>query len=1077
VATRDDDPGSESASSAALPETPSISDPFAALLLEKYGGRALADASLFELPRRLGKYELVEEIGRGGMGVIFRAREPDLDRSVAIKMILSGERASEAEIHRFREEAMAAASLDHPGIVQVYDSGRLAGRWFLAMKLLEGGSLAGRLAGYLGKPREAALLIESLAQAAHYAHQRGIIHRDLKPANILFDADGRPCITDFGLSKRLDAGVPKTRSGLVVGTLAYMAPEQADGSRRALTTAVDIYGLGAILYELLTGSPPFAGDGSAELLGSILHQDPEAPSRLRRDLPRDLDTICLKCLQKEPDRRYRSAGELADDLARFGRGEPIAARPCGWIARSLKWAKRRPAAATLVGFAALVVLSAPLALLWHEAGLRERAEAAAAAAARGRRYVYAARLNLAFEAWRRELYGRSRALLESLRPQAGDEDLRCFGWRHLRRLVNPERLSIEAHEERIDALRFSDGGSRLISASTAGDVRVWDTRQGALLEEYDGGGSRIYFPCISADGRFIAQIRIRAPDRSWGIRVIERRGGGAAPAWRERVLASGRGFRAAGFSPDAAELVAADMDGELFRWRTSGWSEERVAFAGRPAFDLAYSPGGERIALCLDLGKVVVLDAATLAPAAELASDAGYTSHMSFSPDGALLAVMRRDGPIELLETAGWRRVGLIDAAGKSGVVFSPDGGVLAVAVSDDGEVPAIELWSVQTPSLSRRLVSHDAGVSSIAFHRDSGTVAAADQDGVIKLWSLADAPEPARVEVAGDAYLGVASDGGTVVARRGDFTLDVFSIEPRGSSLVLAPRGVVRWDLERSAGALSADGRRAAIAVRDGPVRLYRIEVAPPAPRALEEAAIETGGDAVVCLSFAPDGDAVFAASADGRVCRWRRLGGGGGARWERDAALEAGAGDASDLVVSPDGATLAIGASRSPRVSLWDLASGRRLAVLEAHREWVIAFAYSADSRRLATGALDAAVCLWDLEAIRKRALAGGESPAKPEPLRVLGGHARAVASLAFLEGGGLLASGSDDRTVKLWDLVTGEERATLAAYRLHVNALAVARGGELLISAGGRRRTFGDVVLWQSGRGTTSDELSRE
>jgi len=325
-------------------------------------------------------YELLEPIGRGGMGEVVLARQRGLGRIVALKRIRSGADASPNERARFQAEAAAVARLHHSNIVQIFDVGQLEGEPYLTMEFVPGGSLADRLAGGPLPAKDAARLLEPLARALQHAHEAGIIHRDLKPANILIDDDGTPKLADFGLAKRLDASSGPTRSGALLGTPSYMAPEQAEGRTQAIGPGTDVYALGAILFECLTGRPPFQAPTPLETLDQVRSCEPPPPSRLQPGVPKDLQTICLSCLAKEPNRRYASAQALAEDLGRFLRGEPIHARPVGRLARVFKWARRRPSQAALVLTAGLATAGLIVGILAHNARLRveiDRAEAAA----------------------------------------------------------------------------------------------------------------------------------------------------------------------------------------------------------------------------------------------------------------------------------------------------------------------------------------------------------------------------------------------------------------------------------------------------------------------------------------------------------------------------------------------------------------------------------------------------------------------------------------------------------------------------------------------------------------------------
>ncbi len=323
-------------------------------------------------------YEIQGELGRGGMGVVFKAHQVALNRAVALKVVKSGSFASEAELLRFQNEAEAVAQLDHPHIVPIYEVSQSRGQHFFSMKLVNGNSLDKRLEEYASDCRASARLLATVARAVHHAHQRGILHRDLKPANVLVDEQGQPHVTDFGLAKRLDASQDATQSGALVGTPSYMAPEQASGPRSVISTATDVYGLGTILYALLAGRAPFAGTTLIDTLEMVRSQTPEPPSLLNAGVPRDLEVICLKCLEKEPQRRYQSALALAEDLDRWLDGIPILARPVGIATRAMMWCRRHRALAALSALLVFVLFSgvAGIAWKWREAD-HERVKAEA----------------------------------------------------------------------------------------------------------------------------------------------------------------------------------------------------------------------------------------------------------------------------------------------------------------------------------------------------------------------------------------------------------------------------------------------------------------------------------------------------------------------------------------------------------------------------------------------------------------------------------------------------------------------------------------------------------------------------
>jgi serine/threonine-protein kinase len=443
--------------------------------------------------RAFGDYELLRELGRGGMGVVYQAWQTSLSRMVALKMILAGAHAGLEELARFRAEAEAVARLQHPNIVQIYQVGEHDGRPYFALEYVEGGSLERQLAGAPRPAREAAALVETLARTVHYAHQRGIVHRDLKPANVLLAEGGTPKITDFGLAKILvGARGDPTQTGAVLGTPGYMAPEQASGRPREVGPAADVYALGAILYELLTGRPPFLGQTPLDTLEQVRTHDPVPPRRLQPKVPRDLETICLKCLRKEPAQRYGSAHELADDLRRFLEGEPIRARPTSALERAVKWVRRRPTLAALGAAGLIACVSLLGAWVWasrEESRRRQKADAAAALAmGRGRLLLEQARAAPLGDAgkFREALAAAEKA--EELARAGGASDA-----------VRQEAAQLAA------SLQVEEGAARRDRRLLAALLEVRGPREGPTYQRDDRGLMALAEP--SADDQFAAVFR------------------------------------------------------------------------------------------------------------------------------------------------------------------------------------------------------------------------------------------------------------------------------------------------------------------------------------------------------------------------------------------------------------------------------------------------------------------------------------------------------------------------------------------------------------------------------------------
>ena len=406
---------------------------------------------------RFGDYELLEEIARGGMGVVYRARQVSLNRTVALKMILSGQFASRQEVLRFRAEAEAAANLHHANIVAIHETGEQEGRHYFSMDYVTGRNLAEIAAGGPLPARRVARYASIIAEGIHYAHEQGVLHRDLKPSNILIDENDQPRITDFGLAKRVRGDFGLTVTGQLLGSPNFMPPEQTSGKSGKVGPAGDVYGLGAIVYHLLTGRPPFQAETIEDVLRQLHEADPVAPRLLNPSIPRDLETICLKCLEKDPAKRYPNARELADELDRFLRDEPIRAHPINAPQKIWRWCRRKPLLTSLIALVFVVSAAGIMGILvqWQRAernaaAERDQHERAETEKAEARRYLYVANMNLAQQAWEQNNIGRLRQLLEETQESPD----RGFEWYYWQRQTHLAVKTLRGHLQPVYSVAF-----------------------------------------------------------------------------------------------------------------------------------------------------------------------------------------------------------------------------------------------------------------------------------------------------------------------------------------------------------------------------------------------------------------------------------------------------------------------------------------------------------------------------------------------------------------------------------------------------------------------------------------------
>jgi WD40 repeat protein len=1033
-------------------------------------------------------FTLLTELGRGAGGVVYRARQQQPERVVALKCLRDGPNPGAEQRARFLAEADAIARLHHPHIVQVHAVGEHHGQPFLCLEYLAGGTLAGKIHGEPQPPREAARLLILLAGAVQHAHEQGVIHRDLKPANVLLTADGTPKVSDFGLAR---FGRPElTATGAIMGTPSYMAPEQARGDNAAVGPAADVWALGAILYELLTGRPPFRGVSVLDTLKQVAECEPVPPARLQPGVPRDLDVICLKCLEKNPAKRYGSAGELAEDLERFLGGRPTKARPVGRVERAWRWCRRNPAVAGLLAAVALVVVLGT-ATSWYLAvdALREKGRAdaktveaednaaearakarealdneqkAQANAERAKANAAAAEANAA-EVRRRlgelcvsngvrladegDLFAALLWFAEPLVQDAGNPHAEAMArlrlaasWRYAPR---PTLTQVLFHDGWVQYADFSADGRWVVTTSADGTARVWEAATGRPVRPPLKHQVTGFLAAFSPDGR-----RVLTVSQDFGARVWDAATGQpVGPPLQQQGP-----VRSAAFSPDGRRVVTGGFDGTARVWEAAtgqplGLPLKHQRLPGeRPPWveHAAFSPDGGRVVTASYDGTARVWDAATGQPLTPPLRHGVDVEHAEFSPDGRWVVSAGYDWTARVWDAATGQPVS--PPLKHQGVVqhaaFSPDGRWVVTASFDH----TARVWEAATGRPVSPPLKHQSEVWQAAFSPDGRCVVTASIDGTARVWEAATgqpltpplhhhgpvrhaafSPDGRRVVTAGE--------DGTARVWDADVTREIPGRFERALGPTLRHQGRV-WQA-----AFSPDGRRVVTASGEfnqpGEARVWETATGQPLGPPLKH------GSHVPHADFSPDGRWVVTASADGTARVWDAATG-----QPVSPPLKHQRG-VEHAAFSPDGRrVVTAGGDGSARV--WDAATGQPVSPPLQHQGMVRRAAFSPDGRWVVTASPDYTARVWEADTGQPRG----------PPLK----HQGPVWQAAFSPDGRWVVTASLDHTARVWESATGQPLGPPLQHQHQVQHAAFSLDGRRVVTAS----YDGTARVWEAATG---------